>query len=66
MEETWWWNKEVQAKIKEKKETFKKWQRTDNSNAKAIYVTAKMRAKREVAKNKTQSMERMVREIGNK
>ena len=39
--ETWWWNKEVQESIKEKKEAKKAWDKTRNENNKKIYSTKK-------------------------
>ena len=35
--ETWWWNKEVQENIKEKKEAKKAWDKIKNENTKKIY-----------------------------
>ena len=35
--ETWWWNKEVQESIKEKKEAKKSWDKIRDENTKKIY-----------------------------
>ena len=48
--ETWWWNEEVQEKIKNKKLTFKEWQKSGSNNKKEDYNKAKTEAKRAVAK----------------
>ena len=47
--ETWWWNKEVQESIKEKKETKKAWDKIRNENTKKIYKEKKSKAKKAVA-----------------
>ena len=49
-EETWWWGDEVQAAIKEKKETFK--EMTVNGGSKEKYKRKKKEAKQAVAKAK--------------
>ena len=47
--ETWWWNKEVQKSIKEKKEAKKAWDKTRNENTKKVYKEKKSKAKKAVA-----------------
>ena len=47
--ETWWWNDEVQSKIKEKKLAFKTWQRSGNVEDKELYQLKSREAKRQVA-----------------
>ena len=47
--ETWWWNEEVQASIKEKKEAKKAWDKTRNENTKKVYKEKKSKAKKAVA-----------------
>ena len=47
--ETWWWNKEVQESIKEKKEAKKAWEKIRDENTKKIYKEKKSKAKKAVA-----------------
>ena len=47
--ETWWWNKEVQESIKEKKEAKKAWDKIRDENTKKIYKEKKSKAKKAVA-----------------
>ena len=47
--ETWWWNKEVQEKIKNKREAKKVWDTIRDDASKVAYKTAKKQAKKEVA-----------------
>ncbi|XP_034047688.1 collagen alpha-2(V) chain [Thalassophryne amazonica] len=50
--ETWWWSKEVQETIKNKKEAYKSWQRSGGDDKRNAYKEAKREAKRAVAKAK--------------
>ena len=50
--ETWWWNKEVQESIKNKKEAKKVFDRTGQEAHWEEYVSRRKEAKREVAKAK--------------
>ena len=54
--ETWWWNEEVQEKIKAKKAAFKEWQRTRDESKKEEYKVRKGEAKRAVAKVRAESL----------
>ena len=54
--ETWWWNEEVQEKIKAKKAAFKEWQRTREESKKEEYKVRKGEAKRAVAKARAESL----------
>ena len=55
--ETWWWNVEVQRAIKEKKEKYKKWQRTREEEDRAAYRERKREAKTVVANAKIEASE---------
>ena len=48
--ETWWWNQEVQQKLKDKKKVKKAWDIIRDYASKLAYKTATKQAKREVAK----------------
>ena len=43
--ETWWWNKKVQERIKEKKEAKKVWDKVREENNKKMYKEKKSKAK---------------------
>ena len=47
--EKWWWNKEVQKSIKEKKKAKKAWDKIRDKNTKKIYKEKKSKAKKAVA-----------------
>ena len=49
---SWWWNREVEAVIAEKKAAYKVWQRTSADSDKHIYRQINNRAKKIVAKAK--------------
>ena len=53
--ETWWWNQEVQEKLKDKKKPKKAWDTIRDDASKLANKTARKQAKRDVAKarNKT-------------
>ena len=50
MEETWWWNEEVQESIKEKKEAKKTWDLLQDEVSRKNYKVARKKASRVVAK----------------
>ena len=50
--ETWWWNKEVQDSIKEKKLAKKNWDTQNSEESRQAYKQASCKAKRDVAKAK--------------
>ena len=54
--ETWWWNQEVQEKLKDKKKAKKAWDTIRDDVSKLAYKTARKQAKREVAKAETRHM----------
>ena len=53
--ETWWWNEEVQHRIKDKREAKKQWDRTEDDECRAEYIEKRREAKRAVAKAKDQA-----------
>ena len=48
--ETWWWNQEVQVKLKDKRKAKKVWNTIRDDASKLAYKTAREQAKREVTK----------------
>ena len=54
--ETWWWNQEVQEKLKDKKKAKKAWDTIRDDASKLAYKTARKQAKREVAKARKKHM----------
>ena len=55
-QETWWWNQEVQEKLKNKKKAKKAWDTIRDDASKLAYKTAIKQAKREVAKARDKHM----------
>ena len=55
--ETWWWNKEVQESIKEKKEAKRAWDKIRDKNSKKMYKEKKSKAKKAVAMAKGHAYE---------
>ena len=49
---TWWWNQEVQEKLKDKRKDKKVWDTIRDDASKLAYKTARKQAKREVAKER--------------
>ena len=50
--QTWWWSDDVQAAIKEKKRSYKVWQRSSLASDKEIYLTRRRETRRCVAEAK--------------
>ena len=48
--ETWWWNENVQGKLKMKKKAFKEWQTSGDGQTKEKYKKGKKEAKKEEKK----------------
>ena len=46
---TWWWNKTVQQRIKEKNEAYKKWQKSGEETVREACKHKKRQTKKEVA-----------------
>ena len=57
--ETWWWNQEVQEKLKDKKKAKKAWDTIRDDARKLAYKTARKQAKREVAKARNKAYEEL-------
>ncbi|VDP45321.1 unnamed protein product [Soboliphyme baturini] len=47
--ESWWWNADVQATLRQKKELFKKWQLSNSAEDRVKYARSKRKAKKVVA-----------------
>ena len=57
--ETWWWNQEVQEKLKNKKKAKKAWDTIRNDASKLAYKIARKQAKREVGKARNKAYEKL-------
>ena len=64
--ETWWWNQEVQEKLKDKKKAKKAWDTIRDDVSKLAYKTARKQAKREVAKAKNKAYEKLYEKLETK
>ncbi|XP_039278742.1 uncharacterized protein LOC120350237 [Nilaparvata lugens] len=60
---TKWWNEEVKARIKEKKEAWRKYVRTKNDDDRQTYVEKRNRAKEAVKKAKAETWEEFGKEL---
>ena len=49
---TWWWNQEIQEKLKDNKKAKKTWDTIRDDASKLAYKTARKQAKRAKARNK--------------
>ena len=65
-QETWWWNQEVQEKLKDKKKAKKAWDTIRDDASKLAYKTARMQAKREVAKARNKAYEELYKKMETK
>ena len=61
--ETWWWNQEVQEKLKDKKKAKKTWDTIRGDASKLAYKTARKQAKREVAKARNKAYEELYEKL---
>ena len=57
--ETWWWNQEVQEKLKDKRNAKKVWDIMRDVASKLAYKTARKQAKRKVAKARNKAFEEL-------
>jgi len=64
--ETWWWNKEVQQAVKEKKEEKRQWDVSRDDESKERYKKAKRKAKRTVAKAKNKAFQDLYKRLETK
>ena len=61
--ETWWWNADVRAALKEKKEKFKIWQRTPDARTRMEYTRARNQAKRVIGRAKFEAWTELYEEL---
>ncbi|KAF8381647.1 hypothetical protein PRIPAC_70789 [Pristionchus pacificus] len=59
--ETWYWTKEVQSAVREKKQGLKRWKAERSEVTRAQYVTAKSEAKRAVSIAKAAASQKLGR-----
>ena len=64
--ETWWWNQEVQEKLKDKKKAKKAWDTIRNDASKLAYKTVRKQAKREMAKARNKAYEELYEKLETK
>ena len=64
--ETWWWNQEVQEKLKDKKKAKKTWDTIGDDASKLAYKTAIKQAKKEVAKTRNKAYEELYEKLETK
>ena len=64
--ETWWWNQEVQEKLRDNKKAKKTWDTIRDDASKLAYETAKKQAKREVAKARNKTNEKLYKKLETK
>ena len=66
--ETWWWNQEVQEKLKDmdKKKAKRAWHTIRDNASKLAYKTPRKQAKREVAKTRNKAYEELYEKLETK
>ena len=64
--ETWWWNQDVQEKLKDKKKAKKAWDTIRDDASKLAYKNARKEAKREVAKARNKAYEELYEKLETK
>ena len=64
--ETWWWNQEVQEKLKDKRNAKKAWDTMRDNASKLAYKTARKQAKREVEKARNKAYEELYEKLETK
>ena len=64
--ETWWWNQEVQEKLKDKRNAKKIWGTMRDDASKLAYKIARKQAKREVAKARNKAYEELYEKLETK
>ena len=65
-QETWWWNQEVQEKLKDKKKAKKARDTIRDNASRLAYKTARKKAKREVAKERNKAYEELCKKLETK
>ena len=64
--ETWWWNQEVQEKLKDKRKAKKVWNTIRDDASKLAYKSARKQARREVAKARNKAYEELYKKLETK
>ena len=64
--ETWWWNQEVQEKLKHKEKAKKVWDTMRDDASTLAYKTARKQAKREVAKARNKAYKELYEKLETK
>ena len=64
--ETWWWNQEVQEKLKDKRNAKKVWDTMRDDASQLAYKTARKQAKREVAKARNKAYQELYTKLETK
>ncbi|KAL5195414.1 Craniofacial development protein 2 [Glycine soja] len=62
--ESWWWNENVQSKVRVKKECFKEWSRCRNSETWDKYKIAKNETKKAVSEARAQAFDGLYQALG--
>ncbi|KAH1257526.1 Transposon TX1 uncharacterized protein [Glycine max] len=62
--ESWWWNENVQSKVRVKKECFKEWSRGRNSETWDKYKIARNETKKAVSEARAQAFDRLYQALG--
>ena len=65
-QKTWWWNQEVQEKLKDKKKAKKAWDTIRDDASKLSYKTARKQTKRELAKARNKAYEELYEKLATK
>ena len=64
--ESWWWNQEVQEKLKDKRNAKKVWNTMRDDASKLRYKTARKQAKRKVSKARNKAYEELYKKLESK
>ena len=64
--ETWWWNQEVQDKLKDKKKAKKVWNTIRDDASKLAYKTARKQAERKMWKARNKAYEELYEKLETK
>ncbi|RZC03247.1 2-keto-3-deoxy-L-rhamnonate aldolase [Glycine soja] len=62
--ESWWWNENVQSKVRAKKECFKEWSRCRNSETWDKYKIARNETKKAVSEARAQAFDGLYQALG--
>ena len=62
--ETWWWSKEIQNAIKEKRDYFIAWQKNKNNETLKEYKVARNNTKKLVSEAKSKAFDDLYRKLG--